>query len=171
MVGIDEFENSHRQQVTSRVREEAPGPGRQRPWWPFVTAIVVGGVAVSVLIPAGRHQWALSILHQPTTFTALSFNHPGSLPTAAKDGHSVAFTFSIGNHEGHTVRYTYVVTSSPGGSAPITSTAAVSDGRTRAIAVSLEPRCNGSPCRIQVALPSENQSIDFLVFVPKHSSG
>jgi hypothetical protein len=134
-----------------------------------VTAILVVGVAISVLIPAGRHQWALSIFRQPTPYTALSFDHPTSLPTAAKAGHSLAFTFSIENHEGHTVHYAYVVSAS-GGSTPMTSMTTVADGQTRAISVSVEPHCNGSPCRIQVTLPKQNRSIDFLVSVPKGST-
>ena len=170
MVGVDEFEPATRQRVTSRRREDIPGSGRHRPWWPIVTAILVVCVAISVLVPAGRHQWALSIFRQATPYTALSFDHPTSLPVAAQAGQTLAFTFSIQNHEGHTVHYAYAVTSSPGGSTPMKSTATVADGQTRAISVSLEPQCNGSPCRIQVTLPTYDQSIDFLVSVPKSST-
>ncbi len=135
-----------------------------------MTVILVIGVAISVIVPAGRHQWALSLLRQPTHYTALSFDHPTSLPTEVKAEESLAFTFSIGNHEGHTDHYVYVVSSSPGGSTLMTSKTTVADGQTRAIAVIARPHCSGSPCRIQVTLLNNDQSIDFLVSVPKDSS-
>ncbi len=167
VVGGPRHERLPRHRVRSDPGESTPARGRPRPWWPIVTAILVVIIAVSALVPAGRHQWALSLFRQPTPYTALSFDDPTSLPTAAKPGDSLAFTFSIANHEGHSLHYAYVVTSSPGGSTPTTATTTVANGRTRAISVSVDPQCSGTPCRIRVMLPTQKQSIDFLVTAPK----
>ena len=107
LVGGPRHERLPRHRVRSDPSESTPAAGRPRPWWPIVTAILVVGIAVSALVPAGRHQWALSLFRQPTPYTALSFDDPTSLPTAAQPGDFLAFTFSITNHEGHSVHYAY----------------------------------------------------------------
>ena len=148
--------------------ENGRGRGSQaRRWWPTLTILILVGVGLSLLVPAGRHQWALSIIRQPTPYTALYFDHPSSLPTDVPNDQRVSFTFSIANHEGHSLDYRYSVDVSPSPSRipPATGTAVVASGRSRSIATAPEVACSASPCQVRVTLPDQGRSIDFLVSV------
>ncbi len=152
------------------VGNGAAQPGRSRPWWPFVLVAVVVLVGTSLIFPAGRHQWAVSIIRPPTHYPALSFADAGHLPSTIAAGSPVTVSFSVANHEGKLVRYPYVVTSANVGS---TTTATVLErasvtvpsGGQRTTSLAVTPVCTSSSCRITVSLPSHSESIDMLVHV------
>jgi hypothetical protein len=141
---------------------------RQRRWWPFVGPIVLIAVVVSLLTPAGRHQWALSLFRQPTYYTALSFNKAWALPATAAWDAPLSVSFSVANHEGRAVRYRYVLTEKAGsGSGTVTtlkqSARLVPDGATWTVSTSVRPTCASSTCRVEVSLPGHPETIDFLL--------
>lgn len=148
--------------------EDLPQRARQRRWWPFVAPIVMIAVVVSVLTPAGRHQWALSLFRQPTYYTALSFNKAWALPATAAWDAPLHVSFSVANHEGRAVRYRYVLTEkADGGSGTATtlkqSARLVPDGGTWTVSASVRPTCASSTCRVEVSLPGHPETIDFLL--------
>jgi hypothetical protein len=144
--------------------------GGSRPWWPFVAVALVVLVGASLIFPAGRHQWAVSIIRQPTNYTALSFADAGHLPSTVTAGTPVRVSFSVANHESKLVRYPYVVTSANVGSDTTPTvleraTVAVPSGGRRTTSTTVTPACTSSSCRITVSLPSHSESIDMLVHV------
>ncbi len=154
--------------------DQAPAhsKARQTPrrWWPFVLLVGAVFIGVSVLSPAGRHQWAISIFRQPTDYTTLSFRHAGDLPSTVAAGAAVDLSFTVGNHEGRRVQYPYVLTSAnvSGRSAATvlhTGTLTVPVGGTRGVSVDVIPKCTSSPCRIVVTLPGHPETIDLVVHV------
>lgn len=136
---------------------------RRRRWWPVIVPVVLVLLTVSLLSGAGRRQWALSLVQQPTRFTALFFNDPAALPSAAVAGQLLPVSFSIANNEGRTVGYRYVITESSAAGSSVLKTAAgtVGDGRTLAISTVIRPSCARSPCRIEISLPGHPEKIDF----------
>jgi hypothetical protein len=148
--------------------DDLPQQARHRRWWPFVAPIVLVAVAVSLLTPAGRHQWALSLFRQPTYYTALSFNKAWALPATAAWDAPLSVSFSVANHEGRAVRYRYVLTETAGGGSgrPTTlkqSAKLVPAGSTWTVSTSVRPTCASSTCRVEVSLPGHPETIDFLL--------
>jgi hypothetical protein len=137
----------------------------RRRWWLVLTGLAVLAVGASLLLPAGRHQWALSLFRQPTRYTVLSFNHAPALPTTAAVNGPVAFSFTVGNHEGRAVDYRYVLTASGGRSSRTLGGSAkiVAAGATWTVSAVVHPACGTSRCRIEVSLPGHPETIDFLV--------
>lgn len=142
------------------TREPAP-----RRLWPIFVPLAVVAIAVSLLLPAGRHQWALSLIRQPTPYTALSFNRAWALPSSAVTNQLMPISFTVANEEGRAINYRYVVTESDygvsktlGGSSKI-----VDSGTTWTVSTVVRPSCAYSPCQIQVSLPGHPEKIDFLV--------
>jgi hypothetical protein len=136
-----------------------------------VVLLVLGAiVAVSLVVPFGRHQWAESLVRQPSPYTALSFDDPAGLPTTVVSGQEVRFTFTVGNNELRSLTYRYLLTSAPskvkafGGSFGGGSVT-VPVGQSRRVRVSADPKCAGSPCRIAVVLVGPAEVIDFNVQV------
>ncbi len=117
------------------------------------------------MLPAARHQWALSLFRQPTYYTALSFNQAWALPTAVVPGRPVTVSFSVGNHQGRAIRYRYVLTEQWGGNSQVLAESAsmVGAGATWTVSTPIRPSCASSPCRIEVALPGHPEIIDFIV--------
>ncbi len=148
--------------------ESAPRRARRRRWWPVVAPIALIAVAASLLTPAGRHQWALSLFRQPTYYTALSFNRAWALPATAAWDAPLSISFSVSNHEGRTVTYRYVLSETPVGE-PGTATTlkrsarVVPAGATWTVSTSVRPTCASSSCRVEVSLPGYPETIDFLV--------
>jgi hypothetical protein len=140
---------------------------RSRRWWPFVLLGVGVIVVMSLVLPSGRHQWAESLIRQPSHYSTLAFAAPTALPKTVVSGQPVKFTFTIGNQEGQDLVYGYRAKSSPtritayGGYFAVGSVA-VPAGQSRLVTVSADPECTASPCRITVTLIGHPEMIDFL---------
>jgi uncharacterized membrane protein len=139
--------------------------------------VVVGAiVVVSLVLPIGRHQWAESLIRQPTPYSTLAFADPTGLPKSVVSGEPLEFTFTVGNEEARDQVYRYTVKSSPtkitayGGYFAVGSVA-VHAGRTRQVTVSADPECTASPCNISVMLVGHDESIDFYVRLIGTGSG
>lgn len=137
----------------------------RRRWWPVLVPLALLVVVVSLVTPAGRHQWALSIFRQPTKYTELSFNNAAALPKTAAANKPIDISFNIGNNEGEAVKYRYVVSESPSGKSKTLYSAEknISPGAAQTIQVTVRPTCTSSPCEIVVSLPGHPETIDFLV--------
>ena len=135
--------------------------------WPAAGVALVLGVAVSLLSPAGRHQWALSLIRQPSRYTALSFNRPADLPRMIDRFQSVTVSFAVGNHEGRATTYRYVVSAASRQRTRqlALAQAVVASGATWYVTIKVRPRCAASPCRVVVSLPGHPEVIDFLAAV------
>ncbi len=138
-----------------------------RRWWPYVTGLVVLAIGASLLSPAGRHQWALSIFRQPTRYTTLFFSNAATLPTTLVGSQPIPISFTVRNDEGHPANYRYVVVSSD---RVYTNTLGqgsrtVAPGAAWRVALVVRPRCKLSPCRIKVSLPHYREVIDFQVIL------
>jgi hypothetical protein len=143
---------------------------RGRRWWPFVVAIVVIVLGVSVALPAARHQWNESVIRQSTPYTALSFQSAADLPTKVTSGTEVHLSFLISNHEGRTVPYSYVLTSgngtaTGGATTLLRGSAMVAAGKSRIVSVHVVPKCTSQTCRVRVALPGHAETVDALIRV------
>jgi hypothetical protein len=158
---------------TDRPEIGRPAKTTRRRRWPLVVAAVLILAGISLATPAGRHQWALSLIRQPTPYTVLSFENAGHLPTtASSDGH-LDLSFSVTNHEGHDVKYRYLVTSASSGQIPVVlqrGILSVPVGVRQTKSVNVVPSCQGSPCHVQVSLPGPDESIDVQVALHDNSS-
>jgi hypothetical protein len=137
----------------------------KRRWWPVLVPLALIGLAVSLLLPAARHQWALSLFRQPTNYTTLSFNMAWALPTNAVAGEPIPISFTVSNHEGRTINYRYVVTETVAGQSEVLkqSTRIVESDGMWTISIVIRPPRVGSQCRVQVSLPGRPETIDFLM--------
>jgi hypothetical protein len=138
----------------------------RRRWWPAITAGAVLVIAVSLISPAGRHQWALSLIRQPARFTTLAFRFAWLLPSQAKHYERIPVFFTIGNQEGRALRYRYLLRQTdPLGRTRLLSqaSAVVGPGATWTVDTSARPSCSLSPCRIEVLLPGHPERIDFSI--------
>ena len=152
---------------------EGPAKTTKRRRWPLVVAAVVILAGISLATPAGRHQWALSFIRQPTPDTVLSFENAGHLPTTVSSEGRLDLSFSVTNHEGRDIRYRYLVTSASGGQIPVVLQRGILNvpvGVRQTKSVSVVPTCQGSPCQVQVSLPGPAESIDVQVALHDHSS-
>jgi hypothetical protein len=150
-----------------------PTTRTRRRHWPNVAATAVVLVGVSLATPAGRHQWALSFIRQPTPYTTLAFADAAHLPTTLPSGGRLDLMFTVANHEGHVVRYRYVVTSASNAQTPVvlrSHNLVVPNGVTKTEVVRVVPRCDSSPCRVQVSLPGPAETIDVRVQLHHPSS-
>jgi hypothetical protein len=142
-----------------------------RRWWPVLLPLVLVVVAVSVYLPSGRHQWALSLVRQPAHYTILQFNRATNLPAQSVINQPITVSFAIGNREGHAVSYQYVLTQSPSSSSKVSvlgrSAKTVAPSSTWTVTTTIRPSCQASPCRVQVSLPGHPEKIDFLVSLRK----
>jgi hypothetical protein len=149
--------------------ETKPPPARPHPtrwrWWPAAAVLAAGIALATVVSPAVRYQWALSLVRQPTRYTVLAFSDPSSLPATAVRGRPVPVSFTIGDDEGSLVSYRYVLASGSGTSLRTLSASGilVPSGATRTVTTSVVPQCAQPACRIQVSLPGQGEAIDFIV--------
>jgi hypothetical protein len=127
--------------------------------------MAVAAIGLSLLVPAGRHQWAVSLFRQPAHYTALSFNRAWSLPSAVTINEPVTFSFTVGNQEGRDTDYRYVISESAAGLTQKLKGASsvVPSGKTWTVSTVITPSCIVSPCKIEVSLPGHPETIDFLV--------
>ncbi len=154
-------------------RRRAGGPSaRPGPvgWYWRVLAGAAGlAAAISLLVPAGRHQWALSLLRQPTHYTVLFFDRATVLPARVTAGQPVHVGFTVSNREGKTLQYRYVISKHPagsgGGRAGLLAESAklVPAGSSWSVSAIVRPHCGSAPCRIQVSLPGHPETIDFVL--------
>lgn len=146
-------------------RTNQAGEPPTRRWWPVVLPLALVVIAVSVYLPAGRHQWALALIRQPAHYTILQFSQGTDLPAQSVINRPVSVSFAIGNREGHAVTYRYVLTQSPSSAVSVLgqSGKTVARGSAWNVTTTIRPSCPASPCRIQVSLPGHPEKIDFLV--------
>ncbi len=156
-------------QDSSELARSMPrGESTGHRWWPWVAGIVAIGVGVSLLFPGARHQWALSVVRQPTPYTTLSFVHSVSLPRAVPADGNVSFSFTVANNEGRDMTYHYVVSSADPTANEATAilqrgTLHLAPGHKAAASAEVRPVCSTSTCRVVVSLEGQSESIDFLV--------
>jgi hypothetical protein len=167
-VGIDEpglhpGSTSHMTsyEQSEALRDEQPRWG----FWFWGTGFVAAVVIVaSLLSPWVRHEWALSLGRQNTAYTQLGFSRAAALPVTAVRGKAIPISFAITNDEGKQVSYQYVVASGSGTKLePLSSaTRVVAMGASWDVDITVVPKCADSACRIQVSLPGQGESIDFI---------
>jgi hypothetical protein len=146
------------------VPSSQDGVSRRR-WWPLLLPLALLAVALSLATPAGRHQWAVSIIRQPTQYTELSFNNAAALPATATQNEPIKISFTIGNNQGQAVSYRYVVSESPATTSKSLYSAekTIPTGTKLTIPITVRPTCPSSPCKIAISLPGHPETIDFLV--------
>ncbi|HUC58497.1 MAG TPA: hypothetical protein VMA95_13930 [Streptosporangiaceae bacterium] len=145
-------------------RSDNPGVRLRRP--SAIAAIVAVLIGASLVFPAGRHQWALSLFRQPSRFTTLAFKYAWLLPSSSTIRERIPLFFTITNEEGRATRYKYELRQvDPLGNTQTLSTASnvVTAGATWTVDTSVRPYCNLSPCRVEVVLPGHHENINFLV--------
>lgn len=154
---------------TDFSQPQATGRGKwaSRRFWPVLTPLALLAIGASLLTPVGRHQWALSLIRQPTNYTTLSFNEVSALPTTTVANEAMTVSFTIGNHEGAGLRYRYILTASDGKRLQTLGQSAkiVPSGSTWTVRTVVRPACVASPCRIRVSLPGHPEAIQFQVTV------
>ncbi len=154
--------------LAAEYTRACPPPGRARWCWRVLAGAAGLASAISLLVAAGRHQWALSLLRQPTRYTVLYFDRAAVLQDRVTPGQPVHFAFTVGNREGRALRYRYVISTYPlgsGGGRPLLlaeSAKLVPAASNWSVSVTVRPHCGSSPCRIQVSLPGHPEAIDFL---------
>jgi hypothetical protein len=128
---------------------------------------VAVAIAASLLVPASRHQWALSIIRQPARYTALSFRYAWLLPTSNPSSRTFPLFFTIRNEQGHTLNYHYIIRQSDavGSQTLSTGAQAITSGATWFVDTKVRPTCSVSPCRVEVVLPGHAETIDFILTV------
>jgi hypothetical protein len=129
------------------------------------------GLAVFVLVATAaaliskplRHQIAISIVRQPTTYTQLYFSQAETLPKLLTVDKKNTIDFTIVNDENRTYRYTYTVTLADSRSHSVVSTETVSigtgDGVTRPVTVT--PKDRKTKYLVTISLKDLDQSIHF----------
>jgi len=159
----------HRRRLVSKTvtAEVMPAEQAGRRWWMFFGPLALVALALSLVIPSARHQWALSVFRQPTRYTALSFNKAWELPSGVVPYQSIKISFVINNEEGKIERYRYVITQTYAGSSSMLgkSENTVAPSRSWIVSTVIRPTCVFSPCRIAVLLPGHPEMIDFLATV------
>lgn len=141
--------------------------------WLYGTALVAAVlVVVSLLSPWVRHEWALSLGRQNTPYTQLGFTSAANLPVTAVRGNGIPVSFAVTNDEGKQMSYQYVVSSGSGTTLASLSSATqvVAAGAVWNVNITVLPKCAESACRVQVSLPRQGESIDFIFSYPAKSA-
>lgn len=157
-------------------REEPQDSGHEKPRWDLwlygTGAVALLLVAATWLSPWLRNEWAMSLGRQNTPYTQLGFSSAATLPATAVRGEGIPISFVITNDEGKQVSYQYGVAS--GTSTRLESltsaTKVVAAGASWHVGITVVPKCTESTCRIQVSLPQQSESIDFLLTLQGKSS-
>jgi hypothetical protein len=140
--------------------------------WLLGTGLLAIAIAVaSFLSPWVRHEWSLSVQRQPTAYTQLGFTNAANLPATGVRGKGVPVSFTITNDEGRQVSYRYVVASGSGTTLTSISsgTTVIAAGHSFGVGLVVVPKCAAASCRVQVSLPAQNESIDFMLTYPAQS--
>jgi hypothetical protein len=152
--------------------EDAQVSRYQSPRWDFWllgTGLLAIALAVaSFLSPWVRHEWSLSVQRQPAPYTQLGFTNTASLPATGVAGKGIPVSFNITNDEGRQVSYRYVVESGSGTTLTTISsgTTVIDAGQSSGVHLVVVPKCAAASCRVQVSLPEQNESIDFMLTYP-----
>jgi hypothetical protein len=125
-----------------------------RRWWPVTCFVAAIALAVTLILPSGRHQWALSVFRQPARYTALSFRYAWLLPAAGYDDQTFPLFFTITNQEAHTVTYTYDIEQFRPFEVLSTGVQTIRSGETSTVDTRVTPQCRGTfMCSVEVILP------------------
>lgn len=118
-----------------------------------------------MLTPAARHQWLLSLSHQPARYTALYFNNPGALPSTVVRGRRIRVSFTIDNLEGRAISYRYLLTSTGARTSRLLGEASrtLTPGAAWSVSEQVSPECGASSCLIGISLPGHPERIDFAI--------
>jgi hypothetical protein len=154
--------------------EDAQVSQYERPRWDFwllgAGLLAIAFAAASFVSPWVRHEWTLSLQRQPTPYTQLGFTDAANLPVAGVPGDSIPISFVITNDEGRQVSYRYVVASGSGTklTALSSGTRVLAAGASWGVGIAIVPKCaaTATSCRVQVSLPEQNESIDFILTYP-----
>ena len=158
----------HRSASGTPVPPDSSSESGARWWRPTFAVLAALAIGVSLLLPSGRHQWALSLFREPTRYTALSFSQAWTLPSSAVIDEPLAVSFTVSNHQGRGLRYHYIISASGGTDRVLAeATKTVAAGATWKVSAMVRPKCSSSPCRIEVSLPGHPESIDFWVKIKK----
>jgi hypothetical protein len=167
-VHTDEPGRRPRSMSRTEFHDESQASQHDQPRWEFwlygaglVTAVLV---VASLLSPWIRNEWALSLGRQATPYTQLGFNRGAALPVTSVRGEGIPISFAITNDEDKQVSYQYVVASGSGTKLESLSSATkvVAAGASWDVDITVVPNCAESACRIQVSLPQQSESIDFM---------
>lgn len=146
--------------------DEIPREQPRWGWWLGGTGLVaVLLVVVGVLSPSVRHQLSLSVSRQNTVYTQLAFTNATALPSTAVRGKAIHVSFLVTNDEGMPVLYQYVVASGSGTKLESLSSSSktVASGAIWNVDTNVVPKCAATACRVQVSLPQQGESIDFIL--------
>ena len=138
-------------------------------FWLLGTGLLAIALAVaSFLSPSIRHEWSLSLQRQPTPYTQLGFTNAASLPATGVPGKGIPVSFTITNDEGKQVSYRYVVASGSGTTLTTISSGStvIAAGHSFGVGIVVVPKCAAASCRVQVSLPEQGESIDFMLTYP-----
>lgn len=155
--------------------EGAPVSQYDPPRWDFwllgTGLLAIAIAAASFLSPWARHEWSMSLQRQPTPYTQLGFTNAASLPATGVPGKGIPVSFTITNDEGKQVSYRYVVASGSGTTLTTISsgTTDIAAGQSSGVSIVVVPKCAAASCQVQVSLPEQNESIDFLLTYPAQS--
>jgi hypothetical protein len=126
-----------------------------------------------MISPYARHQWGLSLGRQNTSYTELYFNDGSTLPSFAERGKAIRVSFRVSNDGAAPVSYRYVISSGSGTKLDslTSSSRTVGPGQTWTVNRMVLPSCAQRTCRVQIALPAENEDIYFLFDLTNVTSG
>ena len=141
---------------------------RQQPswrWWLCGALLTLATIIESMLSPYLRHEWKVSLGHQPASYTELSFNDAIGLPTIAMRGKAIHVSFTVTNESSEPVSYRYLIASGSGVQLKSlgASSNTVAPGASWVVSRLVVPRCSENTCRVQVSLPQQNEKIDFIL--------
>jgi hypothetical protein len=158
------------------VDPQPVAPRRRRSRWLLLLSALVVVIGLTFVSPAGRHQWAISFIRQPSPSTSLSFRDAAALPHNVKVGAAVHLAVTVANNEGRRTNYSLVVSSAnlSGANADATTVLrrtdlAVPSGGQRTTSITVRPACTVAACELTVALPGQHETIDVLLNIERHA--
>jgi hypothetical protein len=170
MVAIDTAPQPKSTAPSEAGEASQPRRSTRRGRWPLALTAVAILIGLSLLSPAGRHQWAISFIRQPSHYTALSLQDAYTLPTTIQEGSPVHLSFTVANHEGRRMGYRYVLSSANLSESSTTTvlhraTLNVPSGGQRTASVTVRPVCAASSCEVQITLPGHPEHLDVVLHV------
>jgi hypothetical protein len=146
----------------------APGPRSSSRLWKTAAAIVLGIFVVigvlAVFFPSKfKHQFDISFVRQPESYTQLFFNDPSTLPTNLKADREYKFSFTVTNDQGNSETDQYVVTVTHGKDQKVVGKGSlvIGDDRSTTKAIEFKPTTRKSRYLIKVTLSGTDDVIQF----------